>query len=172
MKIKDFIDGFEKARDKELFVNNCINKRYLDYELKIAICRSIIKNTMYQEVNGKNMFVIDSPKRWMFFVFSIISNYTEIEMPDNGAKRIELFNEIEKHDVMRVLSKVLGKDYKDFSVLLDVMVEDEIKNNDLRAMLETKIEALSMVASKIPWERLMNNEDKSNGKNNRSKRNQ
>ncbi len=165
MKIEEFIDGFEKARDKELYVNNCISKRYLNYEIKVAICKSIIKNSMYQKINEKNMFIVDSPKRWMFFVFSIISNYTEIEVPEDGSKRMELFNEIEKHDVMSTITKVLDKEYETLSLLLDVMVKDEIMNNDLRAMLETKIEAMGMIASRIPWERLMNSESKGKNKN-------
>lgn len=165
MKIDEFIDGFEKARDKDNFVKGVIVKNYLNYENKIAICQSIINQSMYREVNNKKMFVIDSPKRWMFFVFSIVSNYTNIEVPEDGMKRMKLFNQFQKYNVMANISNVLAREYQEFATLLNTMVEDEIRNNDLKAMLETKIEAISMVASRIPWERLMSqNENPIKGK--------
>ena len=165
MKIDEFIDGFEKARDKDNFVKGVIVKNYLNYENKIAICQSIINQSMYREVNNKKMFVIDSPKRWMFFVFSIVSSYTSIEVPDDGMKRMKLFNQLQKYNVMANISNVLAREYQEFATLLNTMVEDEIRNNDLKAMLETKIEAISMVASRIPWERLMpKNENPVEGK--------
>jgi hypothetical protein len=165
MKIDEFIDGFEKARDKDNFVKGVIVKNYLNYENKIAICQSIINQSMYRNVNNKKMFVIDSPKRWMFFVFSIVSSYTSIEVPEDGMERMKLFNQLQKYNVMANISNVLAREYQEFATLLNTMVEDEIRNNDLKAMLETKIEAISMVASRIPWERLMSkNENPVKGK--------
>ncbi len=155
VSIKEFIEGFDNAKDKEYYVKKHLITGYIDYEHKIALCRSILNQSMYKNVNGKKMFVIDSPMRWMFFVFSIITSYTNIEVPEDGTKRMKIFNEIEKHDVMNTLSTVLGKEYGAFSSLLNVMVEDEIRNNDLRAMIETKIEALNLVSGKIPWEKLL-----------------
>lgn len=155
MKIDTFIKGFDTAKDREVYVSGHLKTRYIDYEEKIVLCKSIIKNSMFKKVNGKDLFYIDSPMRWVFFTFSVITSYTDIDMPDDGVQRMRVFNEIEKHDVMTVISKVLGNEYLSLQSILNVMVEDEIRNNDLRAMLETKIEALSLVSSKIPWEKFI-----------------
>lgn len=156
MKINEFIKGFENAKDKENYVRGHVVHSYVDYETKIAICKSIVKSSMYKEVNGKKMFVIDSPMRYMFFVLAIISSYTDIELLDDGMNRMKVFNSLEKHDVISVIANVMRREYTSFSSILNVMVEDEIKNNDLRSLLDTKIEALSLVASQIPWEKIIN----------------
>lgn len=164
MDIKSFVKEFESVKDKTAFIRKHLKTRYVDYGTKISLCKSIIRQSMYKDINGKKMFVIDSPSRYLFFVLTIVSTYVDIEMPIDGVKRMQLIDEIEKYDLMDSISEALGNEYTKFNALLSVMVEDEINNNDLRSMLETKLETLSLISNQIPWEKIINHENNSDNK--------
>ena len=149
MKIEQFVEEFSKAQNKEEYVKKHIVNEYISYTQKVTICRSIADYTSHKEVLGKKVYSIDSSMRYMLFVFSIIEQYTDIELGQND-ERIKAFDLIEKYNVMYFITTCMGDEYKRLDTVLKMQVDDIYSNErDLPSFLENKMEALSLVMERV-----------------------
>lgn len=145
MKVNEFVEGFNKTRDKVKFCKEHIVNTYLPYERKQVLCENIINSSMYREVNGKKMFYVDSVIKYELYVLTIIREYTDIEMSTDGTEMLSEFNALEEANATISLVEAIGIDAKSFDQVLQMMVDDAFSNNSLEAKLETKFEALELV---------------------------
>lgn len=147
MKVNEFVEEFKIRKDKTSFCKEHIKTMYLPYELKISICSSIVKSTMYKEINGKNMFCVNSPIKYELMVLSMIKHYTDIELdPDDT---LAGFNALIEANAVYYLCKTIGYDYQALEKVMDEMWNDEIQNNSLSAQMDTKLEAFGLVVNAL-----------------------
>ena len=145
MKINEFIEGYKKARNKVDFCKNHVITTYLTYERKKALCENIINSSMYKEVNGKKMFYVDSVIKYELYNLTLIREYTDLELSNDGAEMLADFNLLEEVNVMPEMVKAIGIDAVSFDQVLQMMVDDEFANNSLEAKLDAKFEALELM---------------------------
>lgn len=149
MKVLEFVEEFNNARDKNSIVKKHIVTDYIPYEQKISECRNIINVALYKEVNGRKVFMYDSPAVYHLFILSVMRNYTDIDMYDEEDFGYEVrgFNALEQYNIFSCIAENIGQDYKGFQTVLSMMTDDAVQNNSLVPFLDTKFEALAMVVN-------------------------
>ena len=149
MKIEEFIEEFNNARDKEKVVMKHITIDYIPYSRKISMCNNIAEFSTHTQVLGEKVFKNDSSMRYMLFVYMIVENYTDIEL-GQGQDKVDAFDQLERFSVVFFIAKCLGEEYKRLETVLKMRVDDIFTNErDLPAFLETKIESLKMISEKM-----------------------
>ena len=155
MNIKEFIELFNNAKDKNIFIREHIKDFYIPYERKMALCKNVIEGADYTpnlEVIDKKYYSPNTPMRFVFFCMSIIKTYTDITcekiMIDNNENDDILggFNQLDKYGVFEILFQELGKEYKELQTVLSMMIEDiNNKENSLVGFLSTKLDAFEIL---------------------------
>ncbi len=145
MKVNEFVDGFEKANDKEKYVKKHIINTYVPYAEKITECKRIVDVSMYRlDEKGVKHFVVDTPTRYMLFVVSCILKYTDIEIADDNA--LTVFDRLSESGSDGYIFSLIGKDFEMFKSVLEMVVDDVVeKERNIIDFINTKIESLGMV---------------------------
>lgn len=154
MLISEFVKKYKNTKQKDSLVSSIIDKKYISYATKVDLSNRIVNTCSYKEINGKKMFVLNSPMRYILFVRSIIEQYTKLEfdkIPDTDL--IDLSRDIdlleESHSTKAIITAI-GEDVDAFSTILNLVLDDAIDNNrSMVSFLETKVEAFSIVADSI-----------------------
>ena len=152
MLISEFITGFKVSKQQNAYVKKHIKTNYIPYETKIALSKKIVDLSMYKEVNGKKVFVQNTPNRYMLFIQAVIDNYTDLEWNgEDGSKDIlGGFNQLEKNGIIEILFSSIGDDIQKFTTVLNMIVDDETDlNRSVVSYMDTKIEALSIMLDTI-----------------------
>lgn len=153
MLISEFVEKYNEAKQKNAFVNKHIVTNYITYETKISLAKNIVEISMYKDINGKKVFVPNTPVRYMLFVQALIDSYTDLEwdtkVNEQGESVLDVsasFNNLEKNGAVETLIAAIGDDVTKFTTVLNMVVDDETDlNRSIIPFLETKFEAVSMV---------------------------
>lgn len=155
MKISEFVkkyqNSFANATEAQVaaFIKKHITKTYIPYEVKIGKSNDIVEYSMYKKVGDKKIFALSSPLKYVFFVQSVIDNYTDLEWDTNedGTFNIsEGFNLLEENNLTGLIFEAIGTDIDRFSTVLNLTIDDEINmNHSLVGFIESKSDVLSMV---------------------------
>lgn len=155
MKVNEFVDGFNKANDKEKYIKKHIINTYVPYEKKIAVARSIVDNTSHIKIDNEQKFYVNSPQKYMLFITSLFREYTDVIFGDNILSE---FNALECCGAVDMLPKQIGNDYQRFKIVVDMIYEDTVQNErDLVSFIENKITAFSKMADALIDSGLLNN---------------
>lgn len=145
MKINEFIEEFNKSQNKEAFVKKHITNSYVPFEKKIALANNLVKKVMTAS-NGD--LVRNTPGIYMNYVLSLVSLYTDIEIPENDS--LEVFNQIEKNNVNSLLVTAVGADASSLDAVIKMTVEDAINNHcDLVNFMTIKEENIYLLLDKV-----------------------
>lgn len=140
MKTEKFIEGYKKATNKESYIKKHIVNDYIPYAQKVAETNKIVAISMYKEVNGKNIFWINTPLQYELMVIAVIKLYTDIELGENE-EILNSFDALEKEGLSGEIFKAIGSDYSSFNTVLKMAVNDAGDNNNIMNYLDTKIDA-------------------------------
>ena len=162
MLISEFTKEFQNSKQKDKLIQKHIIKKYIPYTTKFNLAKKIVTTCSYKEVNGKRMFILDSPMRYLLYVRCIIEEYTDLDfdlIPETDlfdlSKDIDF---LEENHITEDIIKIIGRDADDFSKIINLVLSDEIDNNrSLIPFLETKMQTSSLVFSAI--ENVLNNEN-------------
>lgn len=155
MNIKDFIEEYNNASEKDIYVKSHIVENYIPYEKKVAICRNIIDTADYTpnvEATNNKYYSPNTPIRFVLFCMSIIDSYTDIEPEEIDDKRDVMggFNLLESNGVFKILFRELDKEYNTLNNVMQMMVEDTInKENCLVSFLSSKFDAIQVLYDTI-----------------------
>ena len=152
MLVREFIEEYKTAVDKEKCAAKHVVKRYMPYTEKIMIADKIIDSSMYVKVNGVKTFKPDTVVRYFLFIMAIIEEYTDIEFSDakvsdvaKGEMNLQSFDLFEENGATEVFTKVIGADIGRFNTVLKMKVDDVMDmERSLVPFLDTKIQAFSM----------------------------
>ena len=123
MKIDEFIKKYNDAKDKDKFLSECITTQYVPYHEKMIDCDYIITATTKYE----NQFKINSPMRFMLFINTLLSRYTEIGEDDNILIVFETLDEVGLID--QIISKIPEREYNSYNTILNMELDDYMENN-------------------------------------------
>lgn len=146
--VKLFNDITDRDADKELekktkFANKYIENSYMPYAMKMAEARQILERSTNIEVDGKQMFSISSPMRYVLFVVSVIQNYTSLEFSDDVMADFDLLS---VSGAIEVLFASIGRDVEDFNTVLSMTVDDYMQNErDLVSFIENRLAAFAKI---------------------------
>jgi len=128
MNVKEFVEKFEKARDKEKFVSEHVIVDYIPYEEKISACKNIIDICMYKEVNGEKIFRYNTPTRYVLFVLKMVQLYTDIELSSENP--IADFNDLNRVHLFDKIASELGDEYLDFNSVMKMVYDDTVSTEE------------------------------------------
>ena len=155
MRVKDFVYNLEKKKEDDVakFVEKHLKTHYISYSRKMSEAELIVKHSSTVEVNGKEVFRVSSPMRWMLFVLAVLRNYTTLEL--NAENLVEDFDALDKSGAIETLFAVIGKDIDTFNTVLTMTYDDYATNErDLVSFVEHKIDALMTVFDGIDTDAL------------------
>ncbi len=157
MKVKEFVDGFTKATDKEKYVKKHIVRTYVNYAQKISECKKIALVSMYQTDNkGVSKFYIDTPMRYMLFIVTIIRDYTDIEFDDKNVP--EGFDLLNESGADSCVISFIKDDFDMFKSVLDMVVNDIIdRERNLIDYIDGKLSAFSTLIDSLNLEEVLKN---------------
>lgn len=150
MLISEFVKKYKEETEKEKLLASIVTRKYISYNTKVDESRKIIKITSYKDINGKETFILNSPMRYIFFVVSIIEQYTNLEFDkiagseiNDVSRDIDLF---EEYNITKKLFHYIGEDIDAFTTILNLVLSDEMENyRSIVPVLESKMEALNLV---------------------------
>jgi hypothetical protein len=151
MDIGKFIDKYTKANSQQVkdgMLDKCVVATYVPYETKVAESKNIIENTCYKMVNGKKVFYVDTPTRYILFIKVIITYYTDLEFdPMNTLLQINL---LEQYGLIDLIVSRIGPDYDKFQTVLNMTLDDVMTNErSLVSYLENMAESFSMTLGEL-----------------------
>lgn len=155
MRVKDFVYNLEKKKEDDVakFVEKHLKTHYISYSRKMSEAELIVKHSSTVEVNGKEVFRVSSPMRWMLFVLAVLRNYTTLEL--NAENLVEDFDALDKSGAIETLFAVIGKDIDTFNTVLTMTYDDYAANErDLVSFVEHKIDAMMTVFDGIDTDAL------------------
>lgn len=162
MNIKEFVGYYKMSKDKKAECEKHIKEsKYVPYLTKIAECDNIVKVTMENQSSGS--YVQNTPGRYLYFNMKLVSIYTDIEMPmENGLQLTENYDLLNECGALDILIDCIPKhEFKEFSTLLSMCVDDYMANNrDFTSYIDKKWESLMQLAlNNIDTEKELNQED-------------
>ena len=145
MILKDFIAYYKQSKNKEEFLKKHILNKYVNYQDKIAECKEIFKRTSY--IKDSDIYSVDSPARYMLFMYRLIVLYIDIEIDSNLV--LDSFNEINKQSYIindtdvglmtAITMNISQREMTEFSNILHMVEDDfEINNRSIYSYLENK----------------------------------
>lgn len=149
MKIKNFINEYNKSSDKQRFFKNHIVNQYVSYETKVSKCQHIVDLCMYKKIGEKKVFLQNTPGRFLVFTCLLITEYTDIEIPDD--KWLDAYNELDKACLIEpILAAIPEKENKEYSTIMQMVVGDEMENyRSFAGFLGTKFQSIEMFFSSL-----------------------
>ena len=131
MKVNEFIEKYNDAKDKDQFLTECVKGDYVPYHEKMTDCDYIILAT----TKFDDKFRINSPMRFMLFVTTLLSRYTEIGEDEDILTMFETLDENNLIDL--IISKIPEKEYTSYNTILNMELDDYMENNrSLSSILE------------------------------------
>lgn len=147
MIMERFLIQYKTTPDenKTEFVKKHLTTKYLPYENKVSLCQEILNRSMWIEVNGKQVLNMNSTALYMLLIQALIQTYTDIEMPDDGKIRLEIFNQFEQYNITPHLIEALEDEYVSLNTVLKMSSDDLIFNNtNLTTYIDQKLEAINI----------------------------
>ena len=148
MTVKDFVNGFKDARDKEKYIGEHITNKYVPFDEKIGAAKTIVDRSHYKEADGEKTYVKDSPLEYLLMMISMTELYTDIELSSDN--RLEGFNVLESIGFYEVFLKVLGAEASRFNTVL-AMVRDDVEDleRNFVSYIERKLKIFSSLFEDI-----------------------
>ena len=151
MKVDEFIKKYNFAKNKDEFLEKCIINKYVPYHEKMTDCEMIIVSTTVID----NEFRINSPMRFMLFISTLLSRYTEIGEDEDVLTVFETLDENGLIDI--IVSKIPEKEYASYNTILNMELDDYMENNrSITAYINNKIKDLE-IPIKTLMESMSNN---------------
>ena len=143
MTVAEFVELYEndKTKDKTEVVKKLKITPYIDYEMKISLADNIIKNSNVDKETGN--IVLNSPLRFIFFVYTIINKYTNVRM--GAGDMLGDFNALNSRGLVEYLMKqVPEKELSEFTTVVDMVCNDLITNKtEIHAFVNEVLNALA-----------------------------
>lgn len=138
--IYELLEGYKKRASDKLkdeYLKAVINiTPYISYGTKIVLARDIINVSC---LNNKQDVEIDSCKRYVLYIYTLLSNYTNIEMSEKDI--FVQYDLLDSNDLLeKILSLIPEKEIATFKTVM------EMKQNDL---MTNKYETHAYISKKL-----------------------
>lgn len=147
MTTKEFVGYFRMAKDKKDECKKHVKKSYVPFTTKLAECLRVVKATMEYKAdeNAVPVYTVNTPMRYLIFHMSLIKLYADIELDDQLTDEYDILNECGAFSVL--ISCIPESEFKEFSTLLSMCVDDYMANNrEFTAYIDKKMDGLVQMA--------------------------
>lgn len=125
LNVKEFIDGYLKSKNKQVYIKKIKTVNYIRYERKTFLCQKIVETTSYDE--NKNVR-IDSTSRYVVYIYTLLSTYTNLDV--KAENMLDDFNALNEH---RLIDEIIGlideAEINEFNKVLSMTLEDFMTNH-------------------------------------------
>lgn len=144
MKVNEFIENYNNANNKDEYIFNSIIEKYVPYHEKMTDCEMIILSTIKYE----DKFKINSPMRFMLFITTLISRYTDIGEDED---LLTVYESLEKNNLIdKIISAIPQNEYTSYETILNMELSDYMENNrSISAIVEGLILSLENIINNI-----------------------
>lgn len=143
MTVAEFVELYEndKTKGKTEVAKKLKITPYLDYEVKISLADNIVTHANVDKDTGN--VVLNSPLRFVFFVFTIVNKYTNVRM--GAGDMLGDFNALNSRGLVEYLMKQIPeKELSEFSTVVDMVCDDLIANKtEIHAFVNNIIDSLA-----------------------------
>lgn len=140
MKVNEFIENYNNANNKDEYIFNSIIKKYVPYHEKMTDCEIIILSTIKYE----DKFKINSPMRFMLFITTLISRYTDIGEDED---LLTVYESLEENNLIdKIISAIPQNEYTSYETILNMELSDYMENN---RSISAIVEGLSLSLENI-----------------------
>ena len=140
MKVNEFIENYNSANNKDEYIFNSIIEKYVPYHEKMTDCEMIILSTIKYE----DKFKINSPMRFMLFITTLISRYTDIGEDED---LLTVYESLEKNNLIdKIISAIPQNEYTSYETILNMELSDYMENN---RSISAIVEGLSLSLENI-----------------------
>lgn len=126
LSVAEFVDIYNKDVTKgKVNVAKAISiVPYITYEVKIALASTIVSRSGADESRP----LINSPMRYIYYVYTIINFYTNIKFDDE--RIFEDFNLLNRNGLIEyIFSLIPQKEIEEFKTVLNMVQDDYVANN-------------------------------------------
>lgn len=128
--VQEFINTYNKKesdQDKQDYLKSLVKIDYMPYTTKMTLAEKIIENSYWNDIEKKDVVMVNSPVRHILHIYTVLNNYTYIHM---GNKRMaEDYDLLEKNRLVEKIIAVIGEDVKDFTVIEEMTAQDFMTNH-------------------------------------------
>ena len=140
MTVKDFVEAFKTS---SFDVSKHITTKYLPYAEKMAEAKEIAERSTHIEVNGQQIFNVNTPMQYHLFIQRIITRYTDIEI-ENPVEDFDDLNEVGAIDA--IIQAIPQREYAEFDTVVKMSMSDVMENErSFAGFLDTKFNALKIL---------------------------
>lgn len=130
MKVNEFIEQMNKMEKEKVadFLHKRLITEYVNFENKIDLCQSIIKNTSYSKISEEgSVWKKQNAMEFLFFNIKLISVYTDVEIEDGNV--MENYNALNKLDyIATLLYTIPQREFEEFNDIMSMCKEDQVSN--------------------------------------------
>lgn len=150
MTVKDFIKEYKEAIDAKKYLEGRLTRKYVPYTEKTTRLENLIDKTSVISVNNeKEIFMQNSPARFLIYTLILIDSYTDIDI--NFSECIEEFDSLSEENIVGALLNIIPEnERKTFQMLYDMIQVDYYENNrSVVGYLDRKAEAINMLMERV-----------------------
>ena len=148
--VKEFCEKYNvmnSEQNKIMFIEKIMNRDYVPYEIKIAICKKIIENSYYQkDEHGKILRLYsNSTVLYMLYCLNLINQYTFIKIDFSNC--LDEFNLLNKNSLLDILSNnIPDREKTEFRMILDMVEKDILQNEyEIHSFISNNVNVFSEI---------------------------
>lgn len=145
INVINLIEDYEKLTSNKLKEDYLKAKikinNYIDYSSKMFIAENIINSSCLKN----NNIYIDSCKRYILYIYALLSNYTNLDIHEN--ELLLQYDLLEKHGLLDIiLNMIPEKEIVTFKTILDMKQNDLITNKyEIHAFISDKVNTFTSI---------------------------
>ena len=143
MTIKNFIDEYKNASNKDAFIQKHIITQYVTFSRKNVLCKQLAQKTTHAYITvdevDKEVYKEDSVNRYILLMMLLIQLYTDIDMESMSYEDFSLLDEYAIPD--KIHQNIPERECSQWETLLRMHLEDiRCNERDLVAWLDQRID--------------------------------
>lgn len=151
INVVEFCEGYDNctnATARKNYLKKLEIIPYIKYEHKVVLANQIINSSCYDQ-EKPNKVKIDSPGRYMLYVFTLLKTYTNLDM--DNTRMLDDFNELNRRGLVDIIIGLIPEAEKnEFDKMVAMVYEDFMTNYyEIHGFVTNTLEKLSVLTDAI-----------------------
>lgn len=142
INIKEFIDGYEKSKNKQVYLKKIEINNYIPYGQKTFLANKIVESSSYDK---DGYVTINSPSRYIIFIYTLLNSYTNLNM--HSESMLDDFDLLNKYGLIdEIVALIPEKEVDEFNKILGMVLDDFMTNHyEIHGYIQDIIKKISNV---------------------------
>ena len=142
INVKEFAEGYEKSKNKPLYLKKLTINDYVPYGEKSFLANKIVESTSYDEQRN---IKIDSTARYLVFIYTLLKSYTNLDI--DAEHMTEDFDELNRYGLVdEIINLIPEKEVNEFNKVLGMVYDDFMTNHyEIHGFIEGMMQKISNV---------------------------